>query len=560
MKLKIHKQYQEFRNPRVFYPDPKNVDLDRVLIGLFQLLRTNGTRPATTVLLRGAEKIDFHLNKLAEKPGVTGFDREENRKVARAWLESDIFDLVNRNGANPAIASLRPLHLDAFKIKVAKHSRDYNHADALYAMLHFGSPSVRNELKQYLDEGKGAHGDTPLDVETLTVLRMVKDHPDLHATKDVVAKYPPLCIGQARVMCDDIERILTYREVVPRSVMIDYLKTILALHLGIFTMRIGRQITGWLADKACHASCRECPVSGQRAKPFEECPYRISLTVDMGRDPDSRMASLAVSSAATAYEGGLAELVRGLFAMNHLLRYAETKRLSMEPRDVPALLASGDPAFEAHFNVILEGLFKSDGDDAEGESAAPEIEALKDAPLSSFERVVETVTQVRQKSHVTYLWQMLDKLFQKNQPFGSMIAGRTRTQPRRWHLGGRLLEVLVQLAVLRSVGEGAERRFVAEPIRVDELLTWLERRYGFVIAPAEHPDGPRPASIDEHRAFGLNVKAFKERLREIGFYDDLSDAFNAQMVQPRYDVSSAPSETTSEARDGADSSVWESRT
>ena len=42
--MKLRKQDQEFRNPKVFYPDPKNVDLDRVLINLFLLLKCDGRR------------------------------------------------------------------------------------------------------------------------------------------------------------------------------------------------------------------------------------------------------------------------------------------------------------------------------------------------------------------------------------------------------------------------------------------------------------------------------------------------------------------------------------
>jgi hypothetical protein len=44
--MKLRKQDQEFRNPRIFYADPKNVDLDRVLVVLFLWLKTGGMRPA----------------------------------------------------------------------------------------------------------------------------------------------------------------------------------------------------------------------------------------------------------------------------------------------------------------------------------------------------------------------------------------------------------------------------------------------------------------------------------------------------------------------------------
>ena len=32
------------------------------------------------------------------------------------------------------------------------------------------------------------------------------------------------------------------------------------------------------------------------------------------------------------------------------------------------------------------------------------------------------------------------------------------------------------------------------------------------------------------------MRAFKDRLREIGFYDDLSDAYTAQTIRPRYEL------------------------
>ena len=76
--------------------------------------------------------------------------------------------------------------------------------------------------------------------------------------------------------------------------------------------------------------------------------------------------------------------------------------------------------------------------------------------------------------------------------------------------------------------------FRTEPVLIDDFLKWMEHRYGFVIAPATKSGGSEPVTLDEHRAFRDNVRALKDRLREIGFYDDLSDAYNAQTVRPRY--------------------------
>lgn len=528
--MKLRKQDQEFRNPRIFYADPKNVDLDRVLIVLFLWLRTGGMRPATTGRQKKEfEKVEVHLKRLAALPGVTGFT--ENAEIARQWLETDVFDLVNRGRPTEAIASLRPLHLDAHKIRVAKHCRDYNFADALYAMLEHGEGNAHKELKAYLERGRHYQPGVRLDLETLAVLKLVEGVSDTHPSGDKITPFPPLCRGQSRVLCDDIERILSYKDV-PRPVMIDYLRTILGLHLGIYTLRLGRQLSGWVRDCGSHPTCRACPVYGNKDAPFAECPYPVAFTTDMGGDYRSRMAQLAQEDAASEY-ARLVDLVKAVFSMNQLLRYGREEHITDDPFEAPSILANPTPEFEADFKAVLKQIRSLNEDD---ESLPPEIEAILDAGLSSFDTLIELVTHVRQSHHIKYLVQMLDKLFQKNSPFGVMVQGKSRVNPRRWHLGGRTLEVLVQLAVLKPKETSSGRQFETEPILVEDFLTWVEQRYGFVIAPGVTPAARKPVSLDEHRAFRENVREFKDRLREIGFYDDLSDAYNAQTIRPRYEL------------------------
>ena len=540
--MKLRKQDQEFRNPKVFYPDPKSVDLDRVLINLFLLLRCDGSRPATRGRLKtNVEQVKHHLDQLTNMPGVSGFG--EHADVAKGWLESDIFDLVNRGTAKEAVASLRPLHLDAHKIRVAKHCRDYNVADAIYAMLEFGERQALLDLRSYLDRGRDARtnrydGKTKLDLETLTVLKLVEDLDNLHPSGEKVASSPPTCIGQARVLCDDIQRLLSYQDHIPRPVMIDYLKTIIGLHVGIYTLRLAQQLSGWIAAKQPHPTCLNCPVHGAKAQPFEGCPYQLSFTVDMGGDYLSRMAQLAQESNASEY-GRLIDLIRALFTMNQLMRYArENKNLGIPdtPADVLRLLSNPPAEFEPDFRAVLKQLRNEN--ESDDESLAREEQAILDAGLPPFETFIELITHVRQKHHLKYLTEMMDKLLQKNVEYGALIQGKSRSNPRRWHLGGRLLEVFVQLAVLRWDENDGKKRFFTEPMLIENFMRWVEARYGFVISTPSLPNGRRPVTLEEHRAFRENVRALKDRLREIGFYDDVSDAYNAQVVKPRYSIQS----------------------
>jgi hypothetical protein len=43
-------------------------------------------------------------------------------------------------------------------------------------------------------------------------------------------------------------------------------------------------------------------------------------------------------------------------------------------------------------------------------------------------------------------------------------------------------------------------------------------------------------SIDDRHALRDNMRAFTGRLREVGFYRDLSDAYVTQTITPRYRI------------------------
>jgi hypothetical protein len=373
-------------------------------------------------------------------------------------------------------------------------------------------------------------------LETLTVLKLVEDLDNLHPSGEKVATSPPPCIGQPRVLCDDIQRLLSYQDHIPRPVMIDYLKTIIGLHIGIYTLRLAQQLTGWIADKKPHDTCLNCPVHGSKPQPFDGCPYQLTFTVDMGGDYGSRMAQLSQESSASEY-GRLIDLTRALFAMNQLLRYARDNRalgIPETPGEVLALLQNPPPEFDADFRAVLKQL-RSDNESEDETLPGPE-QAILDSGLPPFEMLIELITHVRQKHHLKYLTEMMDKLLQKNAEYGVLIQGKSRNNLRRWHLGGRLLEVFVQLAVLRWKDVDGKKQFFTEPMLIEDFMRWVEARYGFVISTPSLPHGRRPITLEEHRAFRDNVRALKDRLREIGFYDDVSDAYNAQVVRPRYSI------------------------
>ncbi|MCP4699316.1 MAG: hypothetical protein GY862_21080, partial [Gammaproteobacteria bacterium] len=73
-------------------------------------------------------------------------------------------------------------------------------------------------------------------------------------------------------------------------------------------------------------------------------------------------------------------------------------------------------------------------------------------------------------------------------------------------------------------------------LRVEELLDFLRERYGLYIDRLPKDNEAGNASIADREALRDNFAAFKMRLREIGFYRDLSDAYITQTITPRYTI------------------------
>ena len=101
-------------------------------------------------------------------------------------------------------------------------------------------------------------------------------------------------------------------------------------------------------------------------------------------------------------------------------------------------------------------------------------------------------------------------------------------------LDSRLLEVLLQIAVLRQ--DSPSGPFYTGELRIEGLLTWLRERYGLYIDQLPRGDGFDAPSIEDRAALRENTAAFTARLREVGFYRDLSDAYVSQTVTPRYRI------------------------
>jgi hypothetical protein len=269
--MSLSKRDREFRLPKISYLDFKHLEMDRVLTAFFARLAHNGYPSRLT---RNFElSVDAFVEFTFEHPEwFTKF--QDNPDVVRRWVETHLLDLVNRGKANEALAAPRPLHGFTYRFRNPKHSRDYGAAQHLYEMLYMARKGAGQKALEHLhhfffqghDKVTGkANAGAVIDVETQALLRLLDevkgDAPDTKSGRD---SFSPLCVGAADLLAEDIQRLLFYQRFIPRSVMVEYLKVLIAFHLGLYHLRLLKLLPALVRKKGCRPDVRDGCVPNER--------------------------------------------------------------------------------------------------------------------------------------------------------------------------------------------------------------------------------------------------------------------------------------------------------
>lgn len=154
-----------------------------------------------------------------------------------------------------------------------------------------------------------------------------------------------------------------------------------------------------------------------------------------------------------------------------------------------------------------------------------------DYEIDFFDKYIQCIAKVRARYQYKYSYDFLDKSSMKNQDSALIADGRSRKHPRRAVIGSKLLEVLVQMVALTP----KEGLYETYSLSITELMKRIRDRYGLIIDGTQE-ERFKDSDITTHLAFRTNVEALKNKLRQIGFYNDLSDASIMQKIRPRYNV------------------------
>lgn len=542
---------KQFRLPKVTIVDFKTIEMDRTLTALFARIHHRGeesrlSKPNTTV-----ETFLEHF--AASGSCFQGF--EKHPEILRGWLESHLLDLVNRGKHNQQVAAPRPLHGYTYRFRNPRICRDYGSAEHVYEML----AHARNGIGQMAIDGlrsfffEGVDPNTHkvdarilIDVETQALLSLspddMKEDAPLRGSRTAT---PPLCIGAADLMADDLMRLLLYRGRIPRSVMVEYLKILMAFHLALYHLRLMKLLPELVRRKGeapCCESARCSVKPGATEAACGDCPFQPGLFLDVRNQPGVLLSALAEKSAEFHFRR-IPAFVKALFLVKKLDEFATDQlrlgRLaggvgrSMSVSELLQLLAEKhSKEKEVYFQARL--LNMTDGGGSDESVVVPEWEPILQLGLDNLDAFVECLTAQRGAYVRSFVVKCLDAFMLKNRPGALSVQSRSKNAPRRFTLDSRLLEVLLQINVLAY--EPSLGRYHSKPIQLEALLRTLRERYGLYIDKLPIEEGFSDPSIEERQVLRDNTMAFKEKLREIGFFQDLSDASISQHVRPRYQI------------------------
>lgn len=514
MILKLKKgSVTAFINKDIFYVDVKSVKLDRVLTNLFIKMYSDG-RPVT-LAFRKEYTIDVlkeNMTKLEEQGYIHGV--KDNPDGVEDWLRSSLLELVNRgNIIKEHVSTLKPLHILSFRVQNSKYCRDYRASDQLYLMLK-SNPEVMNGLVKYLSKGwDKSTGDIvvkeDLDVDTTGILYLTKPlREKKNMNKEVDGVPQPFLAEQASLFNDDIRRLLIYKEKLPRAVFIEYLRILCGLHLALYTFKVI-----YFLPKMVEAGTRNVKDDW-------------SMIVDLTDDLDSIVSQYACKDM-ERIENGFGKYIRSTYMVDLI---QERKECNI---DEALRILKEDNDKQEYYELILNGIRKDLPEKDEKEFDQDDLaEMLAYFPEGDY---FNMLVHVLEKSNLgnrqhKFLHDFIDSVSMKNSSSMLLADSRSKRHPRRGAIGSKLLETLVQLLVLQQKEDGS---YETRSLSIDELASAIRKRYGLIINGVGE-ERFADADVEMNSAFRINMDAFKNKLRQIGFYTDMSDACILQKIRPRY--------------------------
>ncbi len=565
----LTRQQKLFKMDGVYPIDANNIDVEEALSRLFIYLRTGGR-----LITRTDKQIFIGNDPNAETPKIVvdvaleenpskfvGVEDPDRKELLTSWFESH-FTIMSRRGKAKGgvyrLAGLRPLHFGVIKLFNPQVTRQDRYLSDFYFNALKDDPELTTNpdslLKQFFGVGVKNYGESDfkideqalsnmaerkqLDIELLFMLRLLEPfEADMFGNRqqDQVPAFSFLCPEQIELMRQDLKLLFLYKNHIPRRELINYMSTLMVFHAAQYFYQIVR-ITNYMVKQGALP-----PPRGNVPKPGEarsHTPFAMDFFCDMTQGHSVLVDELSKRRFIEHFKE-IENYFRSAFYMKKLEEFAgpymSPQQKSLRGRDYIEFLLKGYKSHSDQAGYFARDLqsIRENGRDEETGDLNPEVERIID--ICNQRRVSKLDTFVEILYHFQYTTlreqhrKLLAGLCGSDLDRGFM-AGRGRTR-RKYVIGNELLEVLIQLAVLGQ--RASDGKWQSRPITIQEFVDWLAGRYGLLIDKLGLDDKDDELT---NRALATNLEALKTRLRQLGFFTDLSDASNSQVITPRFQI------------------------
>lgn len=551
MRIEIPKPSRGYVFTRLFAVEMNDFDVERLLPSLFHTVVTRGRQRGKP---NDPKAFTRYLSTLANHTRLEGFADVSGRRLLERWLRAGVVRMgrVGRAKREEQIQFVLPLTLLTYKtgfpaevrrqrnvhvfiyrsmVDLLKRADARPSAEAALSALFtnaFGEGLQLGGAPEY--EGK-YDGTTELDVQTLLCLCFLDGFEAVPASHREAASAfgPALPEDATRIAGELLLYLVAYRGTLPVEALTRGFLALLNFELFIYTLKLVSGTNALVQRGILPSAASEGHVS---SSPI--------IYVDFTRE----RGSLSDDLAHACVERDLEELraffdsVLLLRTLDRFVEYQPRLKVQLQNLDTPAYLAAlvrlrGESDIEARAQAELESIEHDTLDMLRGSAEEDEARTFfadvrRRHPGASLDAVVSLLAKAQGKkaieAYVSWFWGIggLQK------PFG-LLAGNFRGR-RNWRyaMSNDLLAVLVYLAMVESPSRTPIGTITVQSrLRLSDFLKFLKRRFGLVV-----DEGPEFAQTAEATAAAKrNLEALKLRLRQMGFFEALSDDFTAQYLR-----------------------------
>ncbi len=547
MRIVLPKPSRQWKFDRLFIVELNDFDVERLLPTLFYLIITRGRE-------RGARRndpkdFDAFLDRLLRHGRLKGFDQPETRRTMERWLRAAIVRmgrtgrgkkgeqiefplpwtlLTYKSGLPTEISRQRKVHVFVYQLLTEAMGEAYGGS---------GEAQLEQLIKRAF--GRGASigappkydgqydGKTELDVHILLSMLYLDGFELSGVGKKATAEVSdPALPSLAKSMARDLLRfIIAYERRMPVLGLTRGLVTLLNLELFTYTLKMFYAVNSLVSTHAL-------PLAMSDGTPMSPPEVYVDFTRERG--------SVSDELARACVDRDLEEL-RLFFESSLLLRtihrfleFIPELQSQLKGLSTPEYLRRLDslrmhPGVLARAQAELEGIRHETLDACQNDTerkVAEEYFAKEIQGGDAFTVALKLLAEAGKKNNVRNTTQWFWSVGGLRKDYG-LLAGNT-TGRRNWRYAPSddLLATLVRLAMIEDPGGDLKHITTRSTLPLSDFLEFLERKFGFIVARP-------PAFLDDvtaRTAATRNLEALKRRLRQMGFFRDLSDDFNAQYL------------------------------